>query len=97
VFASNLLVAQSNLQAAFVGQAGKLVAWVTSSQGASKPVVGAKVQMYLSKYNEVSTAVAPARFGWFLMHCCSEVAVCGSPVVAYARGVQAVVHPVCVC
>jgi hypothetical protein len=54
VFASNLLVAQSNLQAAIVGQAGKLVAWVTSSQGASKPVAGAKVQVYLSKYNEVS-------------------------------------------
>jgi hypothetical protein len=57
VFASNLLVTQSNLQAAFVGQAGKLVAWVTSSQGASKPVAGAKVQVYLSKYNEVSRRV----------------------------------------
>jgi hypothetical protein len=54
VFASNLLVTQSNLQAAFVGQAGKLLAWVTSSQGASKPVAGAKVQVYLSRYNEVS-------------------------------------------
>ncbi|WIA22673.1 hypothetical protein OEZ86_009641 [Tetradesmus obliquus] len=60
VFASNLLVAQSNLQAAFVGQAGKLVAWVTSSQGASKAVAGAKVQVYLSRYSEDFASLGPS-------------------------------------
>ncbi|KAF6261957.1 hypothetical protein COO60DRAFT_1458856 [Scenedesmus sp. NREL 46B-D3] len=60
VFASNLLVAQSNLQAAFVGQAGKLVAWVTSSQGASEPVAGAKVQVYLSRYSEDLASLGPS-------------------------------------
>jgi hypothetical protein len=72
VFASNLLVTQSNLQAAFVGQAGKLIAWVTSSQGTSKPVAGAKVQVYLSRYNEVSFISAGKVDGW--------VGSCGSCV-----------------
>eukprot|EP00882_Tetradesmus_deserticola_P010136 GHRQ01010711.1.p1 GENE.GHRQ01010711.1~~GHRQ01010711.1.p1 ORF type:complete len:517 (+),score=185.74 GHRQ01010711.1:105-1553(+) len=60
VFASNLLVAQSNLQAAFVGHAGKLVAWVTTTQGASKPVAGAKVQVYLSRYSQDFASLGPS-------------------------------------
>lgn len=54
VFASNLLVVRSNLQAAFVAaQGGGVVAWVTTTLNASKPVAGAKVQVYVSQYNQV--------------------------------------------
>lgn len=53
VFTSSMLVVQSDLQAAFVQQDGKTVAWVTTTQGESKPVAGAVVQVYLSTYNQV--------------------------------------------
>lgn len=49
-----VMVVQSDLQAAFVEQQGRLVAWVTTSQGASSPVQGAMVQLYSSAYNAVS-------------------------------------------
>lgn len=54
VLSSNLLVVRSDLQAAFVQQGGgRVTAWVTTAQESSKPVAGAKVQVYLSSYNQV--------------------------------------------
>lgn len=71
VFASNLLVARSDLQAAFVQQQdGKLLAWVTSTQGESKAVAGAVVQIYLSTYDQVNGWLALALQVVFSMHFC---------------------------
>eukprot|EP00879_Flechtneria_rotunda_P001797 GHRR01001961.1.p1 GENE.GHRR01001961.1~~GHRR01001961.1.p1 ORF type:complete len:2104 (+),score=689.06 GHRR01001961.1:216-6527(+) len=60
VFASNLLVVQSNLQAAFVEQGGRVIAWVTTSLGESQPVSGATVQIYKSSYGQDFAAQGPS-------------------------------------
>jgi hypothetical protein len=49
-----VMVVQSDLQAAFVEQQGQLLAWVTTTQGRSAPVAGARVQVYSNAYNAVS-------------------------------------------
>jgi len=56
VLSSSVMVVQSDLQAAFVEQQGQLMVWVTTTQGQSKPVKGATVQVYNSAYGKVSTA-----------------------------------------
>jgi hypothetical protein len=55
VLGTSALVVQSDLQAAFIEQAGQLVAWVTTAQGQSKPVEGARVQLYATVYGKVSS------------------------------------------
>ncbi|KAF8063719.1 hypothetical protein HT031_003574 [Scenedesmus sp. PABB004] len=60
VFASNLIVAQSNLQVALVSAGGEVVAWVTTTQGASKPVAGARVQVFSSAYGQDSATPGAA-------------------------------------
>lgn len=58
VLSTNVLVVQSDLQAAFIEQQGQLLAWVTTTQGQSKPVANAKVQIYSSVYGVVSVTRA---------------------------------------
>lgn len=51
---TSALVVQSDLQAALVEQNGQVVAWVTTTQGQSKAVEGARVQVYATMYGKVS-------------------------------------------
>jgi hypothetical protein len=46
-------VVQTDLQAAFVEQGGQVVVWVTTTQGSSKAVEGARVQVYATVYGKV--------------------------------------------
>ncbi len=68
ILATSSLVVQSNLQLALVTSDEQLVAWVTTTQGNSSPVEGAKVTVYSSMYNQVSVpAAAPEQtkhIGW---------------------------------
>lgn len=50
---SSALVVQTDLQAAFVERGGQVVAWVTTTQGQSKAVEGARVQVYATVYGKV--------------------------------------------
>eukprot|EP00775_Hariotina_reticulata_P009083 gene9083-9253_t len=60
VLSSNLVVTQSNLQAAFIQQGPRLVAWITTTQGASSPVEGAKVQLYYTQYGTDLALLGPS-------------------------------------
>jgi hypothetical protein len=50
---TSALVVQSDLQAVFLEQSGQLMAWVTTTQGQSKAMEGARVQVYASVYGKV--------------------------------------------
>lgn len=54
---TSALVVQSGLQAVFLEQNGQVVAWVTTTQGQSKAVEGARVQVYASVYGKVRTGL----------------------------------------
>jgi hypothetical protein len=55
---TSALVVQSDLQVVFVEQNGQVVAWVTTTQGQSKAVEGARVQVYASVYGKVRNRLA---------------------------------------